>query len=165
MTLRLISTISFLVLAGTLFSQSVDKGLILTEINNARAKGCKCGDERFKAVPALVWDEKLEQAARLHAEDMMKEDFFSHIGSNGSNPSERVTNAGFEWRMAGENIAKGKMNEVEVIQGWLNSPNHCKNIMDPGFTHVAVALSSDGLYWVQVFGTPIDGPVTYLKFN
>lgn len=155
MTLRLTATIFSLVLATTLYCQKVDKELILEEINKARAKSCKCGDQRFKGAPPLAWDERLEQAARLHAEDMMKNDFFSHTDSKGTAPAERVTNAGFEWRMVGENIAKGELDEVEVIQGWLNSPNHCKNIMEPGFTHVAVAVSSDGLYWVQVFGTPM----------
>jgi uncharacterized protein YkwD len=77
--------------------------------------------------------------------------FFSHTGSNGSTVGERVTKAGFVWRSCGENIAKGYPNEETVVQGWINSAGHCKNIMNPGFTLMGIAKSGD--YWTQVFAS------------
>jgi hypothetical protein len=38
----------------------------------------------------------------------------------------------------------------EVMNGWIKSPGHCKNLMNPQFKEVGVA--EDHTYWVQDFG-------------
>jgi len=136
-------------------AQEVDVTLMLQEVNAVRSHKCKCGRERKKAAPALVWDQKLEKAAQKHADDMYSNNFFSHDGTDGSNVSSRVDQQGFVWMMVGENIAEGYINEKDVVAGWMSSPGHCKNIMNAEFTHMGVAVSSDGKYWVQVFATPM----------
>lgn len=140
----------------TLTAQKLDKNLMLQEVNKARSKRCKCGSKRFKSAPKLVWDLRLEKAASRHAEDMASNTFFKHSGSDQSTVSKRVTEEKFIWKLVGENIAEGYLNERTVVAGWMNSPGHCKNIMNPEFTHIGVAVSSDGKYWVQVFATPKD---------
>jgi len=65
--------------------------------------------------------------------------FFSHTGSDGLSPSQRVTNAGYSWRTTGENIAAGITSADEVIDGWLPSPEHCANIMNDRYTEVGAA--------------------------
>ena len=51
----------------------------------------------------------------------------------------------------GENIAKGHPTEKAVIEGWLNSEGHCKNIMSPMFKEMGAARVST--YWTQEFGS------------
>ncbi len=134
------------------FSQlRVNKDLMLNIVNTARVHDCKCGTEKQKAAPALKWNDALEKAAQKHANDMTREKFFSHTGSDKSTVGNRVERENFNWIIVGENIAQGHLNEEMVVKGWMESPGHCKNIMNPEFKYMGVAVSLDGTYWVQVF--------------
>ena len=109
--------------------------------------------ERAKhGVPPLQWDNKLGAAARAHSEDMARNNFMSHTGSNGSNLGERVTRAGFNWSRVAENVAAGQQTPEAVINSWMNSPGHRTNILDPTLTHLGVGFVSNR--WTQNFGTP-----------
>jgi uncharacterized protein YkwD len=132
---------------------------VLELTNKARASGRECGREPFAAAPPLTLAPLLEKAAMAHSKDMAMHDLFDHKGSDGSSPSDRVTRAGYKWRMIGENLASGVTTADEVVSGWLSSPHHCENIMGPRFTQMGVAYyydkkSNGGIYWTQVFGTP-----------
>jgi len=147
----------FTLSASGVFSQSrINKELMLTLVNNARANDCKCGSEKQKAAPALFWDEALARAAQKHANDMARKKFFSHTGSDKSTLSDRVDREKFDWVVIGENIAMGHQNEEMAVEGWMKSPGHCKNIMNPEFKYMGAAVSSDGKYWVQVFADKAD---------
>jgi uncharacterized protein YkwD len=85
--------------------------------------------------------------------------FFSHTGSDGSQVAERARRSGYAWRSVGENIAAGQMTAEAAMQGWIKSPSHCANLMQPGYTEMGLAFavnpqSESGVYWVQVFGLP-----------
>jgi len=132
---------------------------VLELTNEARASGRECGREPFAAAPPLTLAPLLEKAAMAHSKDMAAHDLFDHKGSDGSSPSDRVTRAGYKWRIIGENLASGVTTPDEVVSGWLSSPHHCENIMGPRFTQMGVAYyydpkSNGGVYWTQVFGTP-----------
>ena len=127
-------------------------------VNAARARPRKCGSTAFSAVPPLRLDPLLERAALAHAQDMAKHSRFDHQGSDGSRPSQRATRAGYLWRNVGENIAAGAPDIETTVQGWLDSPGHCANIMSPQFKEMGIAYVSDpkskaDIYWAQVFGT------------
>ncbi len=132
-------------------NRGLDKEILLRLVNEVRAAGCNCGGDQMPAVASLAWNSLLEKAALDHSLDMDQNNFFSHTGSNGSTAGERLTKAGFVWRSFGENIAKGYTNEQAVVEGWINSPGHCKNIMNGKFTLMGVAKS--GAYWTQVFAS------------
>jgi uncharacterized protein YkwD len=153
---RILLLVGMLFWMATAQAQQLDADIMLQEVNDARGQKCKCGNERFKAAPPLVWDQKLERAAQKHADDMSRKKFFSHTGSDKSTVSSRVDKQNFEWMLVGENIADGYKTEADVVAGWMGSPGHCKNIMNPEFTHMGVAVSKDGKYWVQVFATPME---------
>ena len=91
-----------------------------------------------------------------HARDMARRKFFEHQGSDGSQPRDRVRRTGYHSRLTGENIAYGPESAEEVVAGWLASPGHCANIMDPRFEEIGVALAigrkRGQIYWVQEFG-------------
>jgi uncharacterized protein YkwD len=127
-------------------------------VNAARSSGRRCGSEWYAAASPLSVSRKLSDAASDHARDMARKRFFEHIGSDGSQPKDRVLRTGYEPRLTGENIAYGPESAEEVVAGWLASPGHCANIMDARFADIGVALSTGRnrkqIYWVQTFGAP-----------
>jgi uncharacterized protein YkwD len=130
---------------------SVNKEMLLHLVNETRKKGCHCGDTYYAPAPALSWNDLLEKAALNHTKDMFQNNYFSHIGKDGSNVSQRMDRVGYKWMAYGENIGLGFKDEKEVIENWLRSPGHCKNIMNRKFTEMGVARV--GNYWTQTLGS------------
>jgi uncharacterized protein YkwD len=127
----------------------------LNRINKVRHDGCNCGTTYMPPAPPLVWNRDLELAAQNHAEDMFSRNYFSHDSKDGRTVSDRVIASGYAFKgyksfTVGENIAKGEMTIAEVMEGWIKSPGHCKNLMNPSFKEVGAAQFND--YWVQDFG-------------
>ncbi len=112
--------------------------------------------ERASAgLPPLADDRLLGVAAQAHSADMVARDFYAHTSPEGRQPWDRATAAGCEHRGIGENIACGQRSPAEVVRGWMNSPGHRANILDPGFTHIGVGFVGGGragTYWTQLFG-------------
>jgi uncharacterized protein YkwD len=136
-----------------------DQQEMLDQVNLARSSNRACGDDNMPAVAALSWNCLLQNAAQRHSEDMEKNNFFSHSGSDGLSVGDRATASGYAWRSVGENIAAGQASITQVMTGWLNSPGHCRNIMAASFTEFgsAVVTSSSAdysHYWTQVFASP-----------
>jgi uncharacterized protein YkwD len=132
---------------------------VLTLVNEARSKPRRCGSKSFAAVPPVKLVDKLNDAAREHARDMAKHSMLSHSGSDGSTPAVRVTRERYTWRVVGENVASGPTTADEVVAGWLASPHHCENLMDPRYTDMGIAYTVDpksesGVYWAQEFALP-----------
>ena len=134
-------------------TSTLNEATMLQLVNAARAKGCNCGSTYMQPVSPVAWNDKLEQAALNHSIDMTTNNFFSHTGSNGSTPATRITGVGYQWSAVGENIAMGYPDEKAVVDAWLSSEGHCKNIMNGVFTEMGVAR--DGKYWTQEFGKPM----------
>ena len=132
---------------------------VLALVNLARREGRVCGNKSFAAAAPLVWSDKLERTGQLHAAEMAAHSYFSHDGRDGSKPADRAMRAGYVWRAVGENIAAGQTSAEAAMQGWIDSPPHCANLMSPQFTEMGVAYavnlqSTMGIYWAQLFGTP-----------
>lgn len=131
---------------------------VLAIINAARADaGC----------PPLKLNSKLMAAARVHANNMAKKDFFGHANKDGSKFSNRVKKQGYRYKMVAENIAAGQATARAAAYGWLQSPGHRRNILNCKMkdTGIAVAYQADDkpmmgnskpfyYYWVQVFASP-----------
>nr|WP_294790833.1 CAP domain-containing protein [uncultured Mucilaginibacter sp.] len=157
----LILTISaFLFLISSSAKQDVPKGdkfkkEFLERINKVRAKGCNCGRQYMPPAPPLVWNDELEDAAKGHAKDMYKKDYFSHDSKDGRKIVNRIEAAGYDRKgyrsyQVGENIAQGQRSIEEVTDGWFKSEGHCYNLMNRGFKEIGVAYYNT--YWVQDFG-------------
>jgi uncharacterized protein YkwD len=127
-------------------------------INHARSRTRRCGQERFAATVSLVPSSLLNRAAQEHALDMARNDYFEHTGMDGSEPKERLARLGYRSRLTGENIAYGPETAEEVVSGWLSSPGHCANIMDPRFREMGIAFAvapvRGAIYWVQDLAVP-----------
>jgi uncharacterized protein YkwD len=127
---------------------------VLGLVNQARAAGGSCGGVAQPPVGPVEWDERLRCAGRVHASDMAERDYFAHNSPEGQEPADRIELAGYEWSRLGENIAFGYRTPMEVVDGWLDSPGHCTNIMNGAYVHMGVGYVADGPFWVQDFGTP-----------
>ena len=121
---------------------------VVTLTNAERAKsGC----------PALTVNAKLTTAAQAHSTDMATNNYFSHDSQDGRSPFDRMKAAGYDYRMAAENIAMGQQTPQDVMTAWMNSEGHKANILNCGLTEIGVgyALNASGTpYWTQDFGTP-----------
>lgn len=129
---------------------ALDKSQLLKLVNEARRKGCNCGNAYFKPVPQLEWNDQLQNAAERHSRDMNANRYFNHISPAGKGPGDRIEEAGYRWKAYGENIGLGYRSEQEVVEGWLQSPGHCRNIMSKDYREMGVGRS--GNYWTQTFG-------------
>jgi uncharacterized protein YkwD len=131
---------------------------VLDLVNEARARPRRCGRERYTAAPPVAMSNTLTRAARDHAVDMADRNYFDHTALDGSQPRDRIKRHGYRSRLTGENIAYGPESAEEVVAGWLDSPGHCANIMDPRFREMgiafAVASRQERIYWVQLFAWP-----------
>lgn len=134
--------------------------VILAGVNAARASARSCGSQQFAPAPPVSWNPRLGEAALAHSRDMAARRYFSHKAKDGSQPADRAARAGYAWLRVGENIAFGQSSPDEAVAGWLDSPGHCANIMNPGFTEMGAAYGvaaekrSGIVYWTQVFGRP-----------
>ena len=132
---------------------------LLDAHNNARSVGRQCGDTWMPAAPELAWNCTLGQAAANHSQDMATHNFVNHYGSDGLSPFDRISNLGYNYRTAGENIFAGGATVNSAMNAWLGSPGHCKNIMGQGYTELGGAMkqnsgSTYNYYWTVNFGAP-----------
>ena len=130
---------------------------ILSRVNNLRANGAVCGSTAFGPAPALAWNRELLKAAGDHSSDMAENNYFSHTSLDGRTPPKRLIAAGYDYSTMGENIAAGQPGVEAAVSAWLNSPDHCKNLMNPVFREVAVACvanpnSTYVRYWSMELG-------------
>ena len=123
---------------------------MLAEVNALRRKA---------GAPELRMNAALEKAAQVHAQDMLDRGFFAHKSPSNTTVRERATKAGYKWRNIGENIAEGQRSVDEVLQTWMDSPGHRRNMLEPKFREIGIGLVTgkgrDGEYrviWVQNFG-------------
>jgi len=108
----------------------------------------------------LTADPSLTVSAGRHAEDMVARHFFDHVNPDGLDPFERMAAAGFHGSAMAENIAMGYDSPKAVVDGWMNSDGHRRNILNCGYNRLGVGYDpgtiKDGYAsgsWVQNFGT------------
>ena len=110
----------------------------------------------------LKANSELDQTAQKYSQTMATGDFFSHTGKDNSTPWARAEKEGYKARTMGENIAAGQRSPQQVVQGWIDSPGHRRNMLNPNFTELGVGyfnLENDtgktnyNTYWTQLFGS------------
>lgn len=108
----------------------------------------------------LQWDPILEAQADAYACEMIHYDFFAHDNPvTGSTLSDRTDQFGYEYVWVGENLAAGQQTPQQVVDAWLDSPCHRKNLLHPAFRELGIGIregGSYGIYWVQEFGRPVE---------
>ena len=108
-------------------------------------------------------DAALSRAAAAHSRDMAENDVFGHTGSDGSTIGARASRAGYAWRRIGENVAGGGTRPEEVVDDWLASEGHRRNMLEPAYVDAGVGHSvrdpDPGRvryrhYWTLMLGAP-----------
>ena len=122
---------------------------MLASVNDQRAA---------TGAPKLRSCSRLDEVAQAYAATMASRNHYGHTGPDGESPWDRMAAKGYVYRQAAENIAAGYGTVAEVQKGWIESPGHYSNMVNPGLEDVGFgyAYSPDstyGTYWVQVFGT------------
>ena len=109
-------------------------------------------------MPDLDLVAELTDSARKHSRDMADNHFTGHTGSDGSNPGQRIAEAGYDASAWGEIIAWGFGGDNSwVVEWWMNSPVHRSLILSGTFTDFGVGYTRDpasdwGHYWTVNFG-------------
>jgi len=132
---------------------------VLAATNAARAVPRDCGGVAMPAAPPVRWSARLAAAALQHSQDMAQQGYFSHTDTQGNDVAQRALAAGYAWRSVAENIARGQNSAQEAVAGWLNSPGHCRSLMDARMSEMGAAYSirsnkRSTAYWTQVFASP-----------
>lgn len=116
-------------------------------LTNARRHSPRCNNLRRHSA--------LDRAAQTHTRRMARTNTLSHELPGEPSLGVRVRRAGYSWTLVGENVAAGYATSEAVVQGWMNSSGHRRNILNCRFRHIGVgyAVSDRGTpYWTQVFG-------------
>ncbi|KAI8057778.1 CAP domain-containing protein [Syncephalis plumigaleata] len=126
-------------------AEAYDRRIMLCLVNKERVN---------RGLPPLGPNAALDRAAQRHSDDQAKFKFMEHDGTDGSNPGTRIEEAGYKWEAYRENIAFGQKDEHEVMEEWMNSSGHRKNILYAKVIHLgsAVAYNGDVPYYTQNFG-------------
>ncbi|MGE3808080.1 MAG: CAP domain-containing protein [Gemmataceae bacterium] len=121
---------------------------ILELTNKERAK---------EKLPPLKFNATLGKTAQGHSINMAKQLKLAHE-LDGKTPQDRIKEAGYRYQTAGENCAVSFTLDLDkIVEGWMNSPPHRANILNPKYTEIGIALarSDKGDYYAtQVFATP-----------
>ncbi|RLN51140.1 hypothetical protein BBP00_00009943 [Phytophthora kernoviae] len=121
---------------------------MLDRVNQERAKYGR---------PTLCMNKKLQNAAQEHSNDQAANNYMDHKGSDGSTVAERINQAGYDWSAVAENVAAGQADVDAVMESWMNSPGHRKNILGDytmfGTAYAYNANSEFKHYWTQDFSS------------
>jgi len=119
---------------------------------------------------ALNSNPRLAQAAQARADDMMAKQYFSHTSPSGRTPWDFVSAAGYAYSLLGENLAVHYHQAEDVEAGWLASPTHRANIVNPEFKDIGIGVvrgtfeGQSSTIVVQIFGAPkIAGAIAGVK--
>ena len=129
------------------------KAGVIALTNSQRAKN---------GLPALKENARLDESARMKAEDMLKNQYFAHTSPSGVTVSDLAGEVGYEFIAIGENLAMGNFeNDEALVQAWMDSPGHRANILNTKYQEIGVAVSKGTFEgkttWmaVQHFGLPV----------
>ncbi|UOW67053.1 CAP domain-containing protein [Paraclostridium bifermentans] len=106
-----------------------------------------------RGLQALKFNSELSNVATLKSQDMIDKNYFDHTSPTYGSPFDMMKKFGISYTSAGENIAMGQETPQEVMNAWMNSDGHRKNILNPDFTELGVGIAAKGssLYWTQMF--------------
>lgn len=131
--------------AGNVETLALDQTEALASANAFRAEN---------DLPALSVDARLMAAARTQAETMAGQGVLDH--DVGGKLPRRLAAAGYDWQAAAENIGRGYADYGAAMKGWIGSPRHRRNLLDPNVREIGFAGARSGRdgrnYWAQVFG-------------
>ncbi len=119
------------IIPSTSYFSTITKNLIFELTNKTRVE--------YNLNP-LKYSLKLEEASKLKAEDMLKNNYFNHYSPTGISPWYWFDKVGYKYSYAGENLAMGFIDAETLHNAWLNSPLHKANILNKNYTEFGTAI-------------------------
>ena len=95
--------------------------------------------------PQLTINDRLTQAAKLKANDMIQNQYWDHVSPSGIEPWQWVEESGYAYQEAGENLAKNFSTASGTVAGWLASEDHKNNMLKAAYTDVGFAVTTGEL--------------------
>lgn len=142
------------------FSSSITADEVIDQTNQLR---------RSQGFETLSYNASLALAAQKKAENMIADHYWAHVSPTGKQPWSFMSEAGYKYRVAGENLARDFTGTPDMIQAWLNSPSHRANLLGNKYTEIGVAVVTGKLddyettLVVQMFGAPATQPLIVTK--
>ncbi len=149
----------FLFPSTSFFADVVSSALIELTNQNRQTRGLAV----LKENPVLT------QAAYAKAQDMIENDYFSHVSPSGLSPWHWFKKSGYSYQVAGENLAIGFIDSEEVEKAWNNSPSHQQNLLNSNYKEIGIAVvrgdfqGRETTLVVQFFGNPKSKPSVGLQ--
>jgi hypothetical protein len=95
---------------------------------------------------SLQLNSQLNQAAQAKANDMVAHNYWSHSSPDGKEPWWFISNTGYKYTTAGENLAYGFISSSATVTGWMNSPSHRANLLNNSFQEVGFGIANSPDY-------------------
>ncbi len=152
LTFTLVNIQSLALITSQWLSGAILPSVLIDLTNENRTDG---------ALGALRHNALLDEAARLKAEDMAKNEYFAHDSPGGITPWYWFERVGYEYTYAGENLAVHFTDSDDVVQAWMRSPGHRANIMSGNYTEIGIGTArgeykgAPTIFVVQLFGRPL----------
>ncbi len=151
----LVAAVFFVFPLGQVQGYMLDPNTIVTLTNQERMR---------YGLPALQVNQRLSDAALKKAYDIASKGRLEHTIGKPGMPWSFIAQAGYVYKEAGENLAVHPATEEELLEGWMKSTSHRKNILNPKFTHMGIGVVSfpyagvDSVYIVQYLASPQSTP-------
>jgi len=132
------------------YASSITISQIITDTNKERTD---------KGLIPLTFNELLSNAAESKAEDMFNNQYWAHTSPSGKEPWDFIKSVNYNYKVAGENLARDFDSTKPMVEAWMNSPTHKANIMNPRYRDIGLAVVNGKLNGfettlvVQMFGT------------
>lgn len=126
-------------------------------------------ERKSQGLSEVHLDSKLSAAAAQKAADMVARDYWAHVSPVGTQPWYFVSNNGYAYKYAGENLARDFADPEAVVKAWMNSPTHRENLLSSRYQDIGVAVIDGKLggrettLVVQMFGTKLNATGSILS--
>lgn len=150
---------ALLVAASAYASDTIgDEAAIVLLVNECRAQN---------DLPPLQKNSCLKQSSGMKVDDMAGGGYFSHQNSQGEGFWVFVRRAHYQYRSVAEILARGGGNERQMVDAWMDSPDHRRAILDPELKDISCSTRLGGTtYYVAChLGRPADKPLLQPTFR
>ncbi|MFA6430222.1 MAG: CAP domain-containing protein [Candidatus Paceibacterota bacterium] len=145
--------------SGLLVGKTVSDG---AKINKTQIVSLTNVERVKKGLQSLAGSSKLDAVAEKRVLDMFAKGYFEHVSPSGDSASLVADREGYRYIVVGENIALGNFDNTQaLINAWMNSEGHRKNILHTAYTEIGV-YAKESQYkgqkvWIsaQIFGRPL----------
>lgn len=122
------------------YASQIDVSKLVEYTNNNRTKA---------GSGTVTLNPQLNAAAAAKADDMFKENYWAHVSPKGTQPWFFITSAGYKYQHAGENLARDFSNSKDVVNAWMASPSHKKNLLDKRYKDMGLAVKDGYINGVE----------------